>query len=110
MAPDRHLTKGISERAMFNRPIVAVAIMVLSAGLARAQITPIASGLPEGADGYRFGLTPGYERPLTAQDMREQEIEKKYKETLKKIPDKKPSNDPWAGIRASPVADRHRPI
>lgn len=95
---------------MFHLPIIAFAIVLLSAGLARAQITPIASGLPEGADSYRFGLTPGYERPLTAQDMREQEIEKKYRETLKKIPNKKPPNDPWAGVRAAPVADRHRPM
>jgi hypothetical protein len=95
---------------MFQAPIAALIIVILSAGLACAQITPIASGLPEGTDGYRFGLTPGYERPLTAQDMREQEIERKYKETLKKIPNKKPSNDPWAGVRAAPVADRHRPM
>jgi hypothetical protein len=95
---------------MSHLPIIAFVTVLLSAGLARAQITPIASGLPEGADGYRFGLTPGYERPLTAQDIREQEIERKYKETLKKIPNKKLSNDPWAGVRAAPVADRHRPM
>ena len=70
------------------------------------------SGLPDNANDFRLGLTPsyGYERPLTAQDMREQEIEYKYKETLKKIPNKKPVNDPWAGVRAVPVADRHRPM
>jgi hypothetical protein len=95
---------------MFHAPIAALIIVALSAGLARAQITPIASGLPDNANDFRLGLTPGYERPLTAQDMREQEIERKYKETLKKIPNKKPSNDPWAGVRAAPVADRHRPM
>jgi hypothetical protein len=95
---------------MFLRSIAASALIVLSAGLAEAQITPIASGLPEGANNYGFSLSPGYERPITAQDMREQEIEHKYKETLKKIPNKKPANDPWAGVRAAPVADRHRPM
>ena len=95
---------------MFLRSISASAFIILSAGLAEAQITPIASGLPEGANNYGFSLSPGYERPLTAQDMREQEIEYKYKETLKKIPNKKPTNDPWAGVRAAPVADRHRPM
>lgn len=28
--------------------------------------------------------------------------EKAYKDTLKKIPDAKPSNDPWGGMRADP--------
>jgi hypothetical protein len=87
-----------------------VALLSLPPVQAHAQITPIASGLPEGANNYGFSLSPGYERPLTAQDMREQEIEHKYKETLKKIPNKKPVNDPWAGVRAAPVADRHRPM
>jgi hypothetical protein len=95
---------------MFLRSIAAFTFIALSAGLAEAQITPIASGLPEGANNYGFSLSPGYERPITAQDMREQEIEYKYKETLKKIPNKKPTNDPWAGVRAAPVADRHRPM
>jgi hypothetical protein len=93
---------------MFHAPIVALVLIVLSASFAHAQITPIASGLPDNANDYRFGRTPGYERPLTAQDMREVEIERKYKETLKKIPNKKPTNDPWAGVR--PVADRYRPM
>ena len=96
---------------MFSKSIAAFILIVASAGFAEAQITPIASGLPEGANNYGFSLSPGYERPLTAQDMREQEIEYKYKETLKKIPNKKQSNDPWAGVRAAPVvADRHRPM
>ncbi len=97
---------------MCNRAIIAFIIVLLSSGLAQAQITPIASGLPEGADMYRFGIPTGdYERPITAQDMREMEIERKYKETLKKIPNKKPSKDPWAGVRTAPVvADRYRPM
>ncbi|MGT2501395.1 hypothetical protein ACVOMS_12260 [Bradyrhizobium guangxiense] len=32
----------------------------------------------------------------------EAEREKAYKETLKKIPDTKASNDPWGGMRADP--------
>lgn len=94
---------------MFRTPTIAFVAVVLSAGLARAQITPIASGLPEGVGNYGLNLN-GYERPITAQDMREQEIEKKYRETLKKIPNKKPPSDPWAGVRAAPVADRYRPM
>ena len=95
---------------MFRILTAVFIIAFLSAGLARAQITPIASGLPENANNYGYSLTPSYERPLTAQDMRDMEIEQKYKETLRKIPNKKASNDPWAGVRAAPVADRHRPM
>jgi len=44
---------------------------------------------------------------------RDTEIEMKYNATLRsKIPDKKPSNDPWKNIRSAPTAvatDRHRP-
>ena len=93
---------------MFLRSTIAFTLVVLSSS-AEAQITPIASGLPDNA--YNYGLNLyGYERPLTAQDMREIEIEQKYKETMRKIPNKKPSNDPWAGVRPAPVADRHRPM
>ena len=94
---------------MFLRSIAAFALVVLSASLAQAQITPIASGLPDSA--YNYGLNLyGYERPITAQDMREMEIEQKYKETLRKIPNKKPPRDPWAGVRPAAVEDRHRPM
>ena len=93
---------------MLLKPFAAAALVLLSAGVARAQITPITSGLPDGAGGYGYSLSPGYETPISAQSYRDVEIERKYRETLKKIPDKKPSNDPWAGVRQAPVADRHR--
>ena len=109
MAGEPRQTRSISERPMLSRSIAAFVLVVLSAGLAQAQITPIASGLPEGANNYGLNLY-GYERPITAQDIRELEIEHKYKETLKKIPNKKQSNDPWAGVRPAAVADRHRPM
>ena len=94
---------------MLLKPFAAAALVLLSAGVAHAQITPITSGLPDRAYNYGYSLSPGYERPITAQDMREIEIERQYRETLKKIPNKKPVNDPWAGVRPAPVADRHRP-
>ena len=94
---------------MLLKPFTAAALVLLSAGIARAQITPITSGMPDNANSYGYSLMPSYERPISAQDMRELEIERKYRETLKKIPNKKPANDPWAGVRAAPVADRHRP-
>jgi len=36
------------------------------------------------------------------------EIERKYRETLARIPNKKPSRDPWAGVRTPAAEDRHR--
>ena len=94
---------------MLLKPFAAAALVLLSTGLARAQITPITSGLPDSAYNYGYTLSPGYETPMSAQGVRDMEIERKYNETLKKIPNKKPSNDPWASVRQAPVADRHRP-
>ena len=94
---------------MFRGLVVTAALVVLFDGSARAQITPITSGLPDNGYNYGYTLSPGYETPMSAQSVRDMEIERKYNETLKKIPNKKPSNDPWAGVRAAPVADRHRP-
>ena len=97
-------------------PIFAAVLIVLSVGFARAQITDITSGRPDGADYYYYnwGAFPtGYERSRSPEDAgRDTEIEAKYRDTLKtKIPDRKPSNDPWKTIRPTPTAaaDRHRP-
>ncbi len=108
---------------MLRHLILAAAMTVLPAGVACAQITDITSGLPPGAGIYSWGAFPsaGYGRPRSPEDAgRDTEIEMKYNETLKsKIPDKKPSNDPWKSIRpaaaqparaapAVPAYDRHR--
>jgi len=94
---------------MLRLSIAALALAVLPAELARAQITDITTGRPPGADGQGISFLGAYERPMTAADMRAQEIERDYRKTMAKIPDKKPSKDPWAGIRAATPADRHRP-
>jgi len=102
---------------MLRLLILAAAIAVLPACLARAQITDITSGRPDGADSYylNWGAFPtGYERRRSPEDAgRDTEIEAKYRDTLKtRIPDKKPSNDPWKTIRPAATAaapDRHRP-
>ena len=102
---------------MLRHLILAAAMAVLPASLARAQITDITSGRPDGADSYYYNLgafPTGYERSRSPEDAgRDTEIEMKYRETLQtKIPDKKPSNDPWKTIRPAPTAsatDRHRP-
>jgi hypothetical protein len=100
---------------MLRHLVLAAAIAVLPGSLARAQITDITSGRPDGADYYTWGAFPsGYVRSRSPEDAgRDTEIETKYNATLRtKIPDRKPSNDPWKNIRAAPTAvatDRHRP-
>ena len=96
---------------MLRMSIAAFALALLPAELARAQIYDITTGRPPGADGEGISFLGAYERPMNAADMRRsQAIEREYQRTLTKIPDKKPSKDPWAGIRAAtPVEDRHRP-
>lgn len=67
---------------------VAVAVALL-AGPAHAQMTPNVNLIPE-----LQSKTP---------EEREQEAikEKAYKESLKKIPDAKASNDPWGAVRSA---------
>ena len=99
---------------MLRRSIFAAVLIVLPASLARAQVTDINSGRPDGADYYTWGTFPtGYGRSRSPEDAgRDTEIELKYRETLtSKIPDRKPSNDPWKNIRPASTAsavDRHR--
>lgn len=98
---------------MLRSPLLAIALLVAPASFARAQITDITSGRPDGYYYGGFGLTNAYERPITAEDIRRNEIEQKYREVVRtKIPDKKPSNDPWKSVRPTAAAitvDRHRP-
>jgi hypothetical protein len=94
---------------MMPKLLCATAIIVLSAELARAQVQDISRALPNSAAGYGYTLSPIYERPITAQDMREMEIERDYRAALSKIPNKKPPRDPWAGARQVVPQDRHRP-
>jgi len=100
---------------MLRRLIFATLLIVLPASFVRAQITDITSGLPDGAGIYSWGAFPssGYGRPPRSPEDagRDTEIEAKYNETLQsKIPNRKPSNDPWKTIRpAAAAVDRHRP-
>ena len=70
---------------MLRHLIFAAAIAVLPASLARAQITDITSGRPDGADYYYLGGVPDdYGRSRSPEDAgRDTEIEVKYRETLK---------------------------
>lgn len=99
---------------MLPKLVAAAVIVMLSAGLARAQMTDALPGYG-GPDDFQYpgwSMLPGSGRRTPEQLRRDAEIERKYRETVNsKIPDKKASNDPWRKIRPSPassVADRHR--
>ena len=98
----------------------AAALVILSAGLAQAQMTDPLPGYG-GPNDYNYpiwGISPDYEQVRSpAQLQRDAEIERRYNETLRtKIPDKKASsNDPWRTVRRAPSPpvvnkpDRYRP-
>jgi hypothetical protein len=99
---------------MLRKLLFAGVIAVLSPGFARAQVTPPDSIMP---DTNYFNMFPVYGLSrLPEQVGRDVEIERNYREAVKRIPDKKPSNDPWKSIRAIPARptataatlDRHR--
>ncbi|MCX7314520.1 MAG: hypothetical protein WCG92_19025 [Hyphomicrobiales bacterium] len=96
---------------MLRKLTVAATLAVLSAEPAKAQVT---GHIPNtGYDtGYGWNAIPlgyGYS-PSPEDSVRAYEIEQRYRETLRtKIPDRKPSNDPWKAIRpaSSASVDRH---
>ena len=95
---------------MSRKLIGAAAIVVLSAGIAHAQYTGPLPNSGYDDDQFRFNMWPPLSRAQTQEDVgREHDIEQRYQETLKKIPNRKPSNDPWRKIRPAPAAvDRHK--
>ncbi len=69
--------------------LAASAMVALFAQIASAQF-----GIP-GID-----LTPDGSRHLTPEEKEKfKEIDQQYTSTMKKVPDKKQPQDPWAGVR-----------
>lgn len=93
---------------MFRKSLMAAAAF-LSAEVSHAQVNDITTGLP---DSSIWTAWPAYERPISAEAaQRNADIERKYRETVAKIPNRRPSNDPWKSVRQAPAAttpDRHR--
>jgi hypothetical protein len=92
--------------------LFALPLLFLSTSLTHAQVTPPNVVVP---DTSYFSLAPGYYSSRTPEQAgREVEIERRYRAVVdSRIPDKKPSNDPWKSVRrapatAAPVADRHK--
>jgi hypothetical protein len=56
---------------------------------------------PAAAQGFGTNILPDAPTKTPEQIERDQAIERDYKETLKKIPDGKASNDPWGNVRGA---------
>jgi hypothetical protein len=90
----------------------AALLAALSAGAAHAQYTgpmPGTGGFDDQQFYWNVPVVEGYRSP--AQRARDEEIERRYREVVdSRIPDKKPSKDPWRTIRQEPAAtyDRHK--
>jgi hypothetical protein len=100
-----------SETVISSHFIKAIAIVVLLAGTARGQVIPGDSpnmGVGAAVSGSRgLGIVS---RPHTWKGYESQRSERNYSETVERIPNKKPSNDPWKNVRQTPTApDRHQP-
>ncbi len=77
--------------------VVGVAAMAAVMGLAAVPARAQMSG---GADGPHVNLLSDLPSKTPDQVEAEQERDRKYKDSLRKIPDAKVSNDPWGGVRS----------
>jgi hypothetical protein len=71
------------------RILGAAAVIALLAGPAYAQVTP------------NINLIPEVQSKTPEEKEAEAERDKKYKDSLRKIPDAKVSNDPWGSVRSA---------
>jgi hypothetical protein len=95
---------------MLRKSTVVFVLALLPAEFAAVQYTGAVPGTG-GFDDQQFywNMLPSGKRERSQADI---DLERRYQETLKtRIPDRKPSKDPWAGIRSttSRAEDRHRP-
>ena len=79
------------------RILGAAAVVALLAGPAYAQSTP------------NINLIPELQSKTPEQKEAEAERDKKYRDSLKKIPDAKVSNDPWGTVRSPDTAKTSAP-
>ena len=88
------------------RQFVRAAAIVLFAGTASAQIVPGDSpnrGVGAEVSGSR-GIGALSRTRAPKGNWAEYENERNYRETIKRIPDKQSSNDPWKNVRQAPTA------
>ncbi len=68
------------------------------AALALVLACPVTTAV---AQGLNANIIPDKPAKTPEEIERDQAIERQYKETLKSIPDKKGSNDPWGSVRSA---------
>jgi hypothetical protein len=88
---------------MLQRLIQVAAIAVLIAGPAFAQS-------PESSEKPVLGVPFKSERPLTQEEIEKRKaVDHAYDAAIRKIPQKRPSADPWGNIRpGSPTASKNK--
>ena len=80
--------------------VVGVAAMTALMGLAVLPAGPAHAQMSGGSDGPHVNLLSDLPSKTPDQIEAEQEQERKYKDSLRKIPDAKVSNDPWGSVRS----------
>jgi hypothetical protein len=91
---------------MLRKFLPAAAIIALTSGLALAQ--PASSSSSSSGS---LGIPLSVERPPTPEEIEKQKAaDRAYSDAMQKIPDKKPSADPWGNIRSgSPNTAKNKP-
>jgi hypothetical protein len=93
---------------MPRKLLAALLFVVVCPGAAPAQYTGPVPGTGFDDQQFYWNLQPSGRRVRSQADI---DIERRYEETLRnRIPDKKASRDPWAGVRTTTTRteDRHR--
>ena len=74
---------------------------IFRAAMLAACVAAVAA--PASAQAPNINLMPDFQSKTPEQKEAEAIKEKAYRESLKKIPDAKVSNDPWGSVRAEPA-------
>jgi hypothetical protein len=80
--------------------VIGLAAMTALMGLVALAAPARAQMGGGGADGPHVNLLSDLPSKTPDQIEAEQERDRKYKDSLRKIPDAKASNDPWGGVRS----------
>jgi hypothetical protein len=101
--PTKPNVGGVSEQGMLQKLIQAGAIAALITGPAFAQA-------PQPSQSPTFGVPFKSEKPQTQEDIEKRKaLDHAYDAAIQKIPEKKPSADPWGNIRpSSPTASKNK--
>jgi len=92
---------------MLRKLLPALAIVALTSGFALAQpvtqsSTQSSSSPSPASESTTVGIPLNPQRPLTQEEIDKQRAaDRAYNAAIQKIPDKKPSGDPWGNIRPS---------